>query len=60
MRSRRNPKWIALGIAALCLGAIGSFVLYKLVDLLVGLRVVPEREREGLDVSEHGERAYNY
>lgn len=28
-RLRRNPKWIALGIVALCLGALGSFVLYN-------------------------------
>ena len=35
-----------------------SFVLYKLVDMTVGLRVAPETEREGLDLAEHGERAY--
>jgi len=35
-----------------------SFVLYKVVDMVVGLRVAPEREREGLDLAEHGERAY--
>lgn len=29
VRLRRNPKWIALGIVALCLGALGSFVLYN-------------------------------
>ena len=39
---------------------IGSAVLYKLVDLVMGLRVKPEIEREGLDIAEHGERAYNY
>ncbi len=38
---------------------IGSFILFKLVDLLMGLRVVHDVEREGLDVAEHGERAYN-
>ncbi|PLL11928.1 ammonia channel protein [Tabrizicola sp. TH137] len=38
---------------------IGSFILFKLVDLTIGLRVKPEVEREGLDVAEHGERAYN-
>ena len=36
----------------------GSFVLFWLVNLLVGLRVTVEEEREGLDISEHGERAY--
>ena len=35
-----------------------SFLLYKAVDLLVGLRVTVEEEREGLDLSDHGERAY--
>ena len=39
---------------------VGSFVLYKLVDMIVGLRVAPETEREGLDLAEHGERAYVY
>jgi Amt family ammonium transporter len=38
---------------------IGSFILFKLVDLTMGLRVKEEIEREGLDVAEHGERAYN-
>jgi Amt family ammonium transporter len=37
-----------------------SAVLYKLVDILVGLRPEEQREREGLDLTEHGERAYNY
>ncbi len=35
-----------------------SFVLFKLVDLVMGLRVSEESEREGLDTSSHGERAY--
>jgi ammonium transporter, Amt family len=37
---------------------IGSLVLYKVVDILVGLRVPVEQEREGLDITDHGERAY--
>jgi Amt family ammonium transporter len=39
---------------------IGSAVLYYLVDALVGLRVNQDEEREGLDLADHGERAYNY
>ena len=39
---------------------IGSAVLYKIVDVVVGLRPEVDREREGLDLTEHGERAYNY
>jgi Amt family ammonium transporter len=36
-----------------------AFVCYKIVDLLIGLRVSEEEEREGLDISSHGETAYN-
>ncbi len=39
---------------------VGSAILYKVVDVLVGLRVSTDAEREGLDLAEHGERAYNY
>ena len=37
----------------------GSFILYKLVDLVIGLRVRKDAEMEGLDITSHGERAYN-
>jgi Amt family ammonium transporter len=40
--------------------AIGSAILYKLIDVVIGLRVTQEEEREGLDLADHGERAYNY
>jgi len=36
-----------------------SFVLFKLIDMTIGLRVSEEQEREGLDTASHGERAYN-
>jgi Amt family ammonium transporter len=39
--------------------AIGTWVVLKLVDRLVGLRVLPEEERMGLDISQHDERAYS-
>ena len=39
---------------------VGSAILFKLVDLVIGLRVTVEQEREGLDIASHGERAYNY
>jgi Amt family ammonium transporter len=38
---------------------IGSAILYGLVHLVIGLRVSKDAEREGLDVTSHGERAYN-
>jgi Amt family ammonium transporter len=39
--------------------AVVSFIAYKLVDMVVGLRVTEEDEREGLDISSHGETAYH-
>ena len=47
-------------IAVLVWSGVGSAILYWVVDMIVGLRVSPEKEREGLDISEHSERAYNY
>ncbi|GAA4123675.1 ammonium transporter [Aminobacter aganoensis] len=38
---------------------VGSLVLYKLVDLVVGLRPTVEAERQGLDLTSHGEVAYH-
>ena len=37
-----------------------SFVAYKLVDIVIGLRVPEEEEREGLDLTSHGETAYHH
>ncbi len=39
--------------------AVVSFVAFKLIDLVFGLRVSEEAEREGLDIAEHGESAYH-
>ncbi len=39
---------------------VGSAVLFYIVDKLFGLRPTEDAEREGLDLNEHGERAYNY
>lgn len=46
-------------ITTVILSAVVSFIAYKVVDLLVGLRVSEEEEREGLDISSHGETAYH-
>jgi Amt family ammonium transporter len=46
-------------VIVLLWSGIGSAILYKIVDILVGLRVRPDAEREGLDINDHGERAYN-
>ena len=47
-------------ILTLLWSGIGSAILYFIVDKTIGLRPTEEAEREGLDLSEHGERAYNY
>ena len=39
--------------------SVVAFIAYKVVDILIGLRVSEEVEREGLDTTEHGERAYH-
>lgn len=39
--------------------AVVAYIAYKIVDMLVGLRVSEEEEREGLDIASHGESAYN-
>jgi Amt family ammonium transporter len=39
---------------------VASFICYKIVDILVGLRVTEDEEREGLDIASHGESAYHY
>ncbi len=38
---------------------IGSFILYKIVDMIFGLRPAVEAEQQGLDLSSHGEVAYH-
>jgi Amt family ammonium transporter len=46
-------------VIAWTLAIVGSLILLKLVDVLVGLRVSQEHEVEGLDLSQHGEEGYN-
>jgi Amt family ammonium transporter len=36
-----------------------SFILLKVIDATIGLRVPEEQEREGLDINSHGEVAYH-
>ncbi|GAB6141960.1 ammonium transporter [Methylosoma difficile] len=45
---------------ALVWSGLVSVIAFKLVDMLIGLRVSEEVEREGLDISEHGETAYHH
>jgi Amt family ammonium transporter len=49
-----------VGVAiAWVLGVVGTLVILKVVDWLVGLRVTAEQEVQGLDLSQHGEEGYN-
>ena len=48
----------AVGICIVWSGTV-SFIAFKFVDIMIGLRVSEEAEREGLDISEHGETAYH-
>ncbi|MPM94350.1 Ammonia channel [bioreactor metagenome] len=40
--------------------AVVAFIAYKIADMFVGLRVPEEEEREGLDITAHGETAYHH
>lgn len=52
-----SQAW-GVGVTIVWSGVV-SFVLFKLIDMVMGLRVPEEAEREGLDTTAHGERAYN-
>ncbi len=47
-------------LIAIVLSVVGTLVLLKLVDLVIGLRMSPEEEREGMDVTQHGEEGYDW
>ncbi|MBX3645433.1 MAG: ammonium transporter [Rubrivivax sp.] len=53
--------WIQLKAVVLTVvwSAVVAFIAFKIVDLTIGLRVTEEEEREGLDISSHGETAYS-
>ena len=48
----------AVGVTLVWSGVV-AFIAFKLVDLTIGLRVTEEEEREGLDITSHGETAYS-
>ena len=49
----------AMGVLiAWVLAALGTLILLKIVDVLIGLRVSEEQETQGLDLSQHGEEGY--
>jgi Amt family ammonium transporter len=53
--------WIqakAVGVTILW-SAVVAYIAFKIADLIVGLRVPEDQEREGLDITSHGETAYH-
>ena len=45
-------------LITLAWSGVVSFIAYKLIDMVIGLRVTEEDERQGLDITSHGESAY--
>ena len=58
-----NPAQLGIQVLAVAVVAafafVGSYLLLRLVDVFSPLRVSPKEEDEGLDLSQHGEEAYN-
>jgi Amt family ammonium transporter len=56
-----SQVWVQLKAVLITVvwSGIVSVVAYKIVDLVIGLRVAEDEEREGLDITSHGEAAYN-
>ena len=46
-------------LVTLVVSSVGSFVLLKIIDMVIGLRATSEQETEGLDLALHDERGYN-
>ena len=56
-----NQVWVQFKgvLITIVWSGVVSFIAYKIVDLTIGLRVSEEDEREGLDITSHGETAYS-
>ena len=50
---------IVMVVAVGAFTAIGTFIILKILDVILGLRVTQDEEQEGLDTSQHGEKAYH-
>ena len=53
---QQQVKAVAMTLAW---SGVGTLVILKVIDVIVGLRTATDAEREGLDLTDHGERAYN-
>ncbi|MFA6310968.1 MAG: ammonium transporter [Sterolibacterium sp.] len=59
MTAQLVAQFWAVGTAVVW-SSVVAVICYKLVDMFVGLRVAEDEEREGLDITSHGESAYHY
>jgi ammonium transporter, Amt family len=59
MMSQIGVQAVGIGATILWCGVV-TWVLLKLLDVTLGLRVSEEQESEGLDLAEHGEKSYNH
>jgi len=57
---RGNPSQLVTcsGAIAYIFAAVGTFIILKILDATVGLRIKPEAEVQGMDIHEHGEEGY--
>ncbi|MFZ3071801.1 MAG: ammonia channel protein, partial [Thermodesulfobacteriota bacterium] len=58
-----NPKQVLIQaeavVATVVLAGVGTFIIVKVLDAVIGIRVTQEDEVMGLDLSQHGENGYN-
>jgi Amt family ammonium transporter len=54
----KGQLWAMAGCVVLSL--VGTWLIAKLVDVLVGLRVSEDQEAQGLDIADHNEEGYNH
>jgi Amt family ammonium transporter len=58
-----NPKQVVIQIGAILvayiIAGVGTWIILKILDVTVGLRVKEEAELQGMDINEHGEEGYN-
>lgn len=57
--SKQVLNQLIASLVAIVLGCVASFIILKVVDLIVGVRVTGEDEISGLDITQHGEEGYN-
>ena len=58
MMTQVTSQMWGVGVAVVWSG-VAAFICFKIVDIFIGLRVPEDEEREGLDVTSHGESAYH-